>query len=582
MANVDDVNANNANKQIPKTYKLTNSSRVFTEFDAIFGQGGRANQYRNGTKFRQLIIQHSDAYSSIPSRDSAAKHKFVHQQVVDPLLERGGRFFCLEQGKVKQLQLSAKADARIMMTKIQQALRDERKRTRAHLRQKQDKVAKEHPAGAPVNPGPYDTVFGQNAQAKEAREGSVYEKLIGTLSETYHAMDQQYNHHSPYTKYDFVREQVVKPLLQQGGRFFYVKGGELAELKYHENTDCKVIMGRIQQAFDYEQKRKCIEQDLLPDPNAVQAQQLHQQQWQAGQMSTFRPGSLPSLTNSVAPQAHHPAAGALPVHALSNNDFHPVQSAQATQNMMQHNYHDRNAHPVIGATDTAMEALRVALQPSPSKASTQSPSAMSSGTMSHDSDPPNMPALTGTRGATPYQHDLGTDFDSHYSRSDTFFGSGLDHYHQKSAFCSLITQHSPAYSSIPAQDFRTRQEFVFNMIMEPLLSGDPGGRFFVLQQGVMKELDLYDEIDCRILLTNIQQAFFDEGKRRKKKSTPSPASNKAGASSNDHASVGDEDSDEGGMFSDAEESTVQPVLGIDEESVHALFETLRDKIQLTV
>jgi hypothetical protein len=565
------ANVNNMNQQIPKTYKLANSNHLFTEFDAVFGQGGRANQYRNGTKFRQLIIQHSDAYSSIPSRESSAKHQFVHQQIVAPLVASGGRFFCLQQGTIKELKVTDTADARIMMTKIQQALRDERKRTRAHLRQKDAVAAKKKPpSSGPTKAGPYDTVFGENAQAINARKGSVFEKLISTLSETYFAMDQQYKHHAPYTKYDFAREQIVKPLMQQGGRFFYVKGGELKELKYHENADCKIIMARIQKEF--EQKRT-----PMPEPlpfHGLPQQQHHQQQQQLYRQN------LHSFANSATPQASHTAAapGAFfPAQALSRNGSLPGHNAQGMQNMTQHNYHNSNAYPVIGATDTAMEQLRAALQPSFSKASTQSPSAMSSGTT--DSGQPSMPALTGTNVATPSTHDLGADFDSHYSRNDTFFGSGLDHYHQKSAFCSLVTQHSPAYNSIPSQDFRTRQEFVFNMIMEPLLASEPGGRFFVLQSGVLKELDLYDEIDCRILLTNIQQAFYDESKRRKKRSAPAPAPNKAAASADDHDE--DDDSDDG-MFSDAEEGTVQPVLGIHEESVHALFETLRDKIQLTV
>ncbi|CAB9525971.1 expressed unknown protein [Seminavis robusta] len=609
MSSEKDKDQQQSQEETPYKLVMDQDQRKFTEWDAIFGQGGRANQIRSGSRFRQLIVKHSDAYSSIPARDSTSKHKFVYQQVVNPLKEKGGRFFCLEGGNIKMLDLQIKTDARVMMTKLQQALRDERKRTRAQMRQKAAKNAANNEV--PSKAGPYDTVFGQHAAAKKARQGSVFEKLISSLCDTYFAMDKQYNQHAPYTKYDFCREQVVKPLLAQGGRFFYIKGGELAELKYHENADCKVIMARIQQSFDLELKRR---NQIANSPH-----QHHSKD--AIRVANFHQRNLPSTGSPGTQQQQASATSSIYTSAANTNNNQPMEILSNFSSSFGNNKTavDANGHPVIGATDTAMEALREACQP---YKGTGRPDGALSNTNNNNKSANDENNQNMSDAPRYNRHDLGEDYGKLYTKKDTFFGSALEHYHQKSDFCAMITQHCSAYTSVATDDFRTRQEFVFAKIMEPLLENE--GRFFILQEGVMKELDLYDEIDCRILLTSIQQAFFDENKRRKqrnkaaaaaaagkseggdnkdkdpkKSSTGNTGSSTANGNNSSKPSStsttnkteesgggGEEeeetDDEDDGMFSDAEENTVQPVMGIDEESMHSLFANLRDKIQLTV
>ena len=98
-----------------------------TPKDAVFGRGGKINNMRKGTFFRQLVEQSWTGYCAIPAIKPEEKALFVSSMILDPIVDNGGRFLILEGKKFFELHPCERDDYRLIMKKTMQALRDVKK-----------------------------------------------------------------------------------------------------------------------------------------------------------------------------------------------------------------------------------------------------------------------------------------------------------------------------------------------------------------------------------------------------------------------------------------------------------------------
>jgi hypothetical protein len=98
-----------------------------TPNDAVFGRGGKTNNMRKGTFFRQLVEQSWTGYCAIPAIKPEEKAIFVSSMILDPIIDNGGRFLIMEGKQFIELHPCERDDYRVIMKKTMQALRDVKK-----------------------------------------------------------------------------------------------------------------------------------------------------------------------------------------------------------------------------------------------------------------------------------------------------------------------------------------------------------------------------------------------------------------------------------------------------------------------
>lgn len=89
---------------------------VPNEYDVYMGRGGLMNRFRNGSLYRTLIVDHFQQYKFSPF-----KRDFAIEKIINPILEKGGRFFV----PTHDLKGWAPGDVEeVIAPKVMQALRD--------------------------------------------------------------------------------------------------------------------------------------------------------------------------------------------------------------------------------------------------------------------------------------------------------------------------------------------------------------------------------------------------------------------------------------------------------------------------
>ena len=94
----------------------------FQDVDVFLGRGGATNQKRQGSLYRQLILENYEYYQTLPSK---AKRAFAVEKVMYPIIQKGGKFLVYDQEKKEwvPVQITTEpASCKDIASKVMQAI----------------------------------------------------------------------------------------------------------------------------------------------------------------------------------------------------------------------------------------------------------------------------------------------------------------------------------------------------------------------------------------------------------------------------------------------------------------------------
>jgi len=99
-----------------------------TKIDAAFGRGGKLNRIRAESFFRRTIEALWEEYCDIPNAQYAAKRDYIKMHIIVPIMQQKGRFLYNYNQEWFELHPKDENDCMEIVKRVQQALRDEKKR----------------------------------------------------------------------------------------------------------------------------------------------------------------------------------------------------------------------------------------------------------------------------------------------------------------------------------------------------------------------------------------------------------------------------------------------------------------------
>lgn len=144
--------------------------------DVIFGPGGIANTLRKGSFYRQLVLEH---YMKIGNVSSIGK--YIQEHLINPIVQNNGRFYYIVR-KMQCEVLDPTIDNIIIQKKIQQALRDEKKKYVKALQEKEEQEKnkeqeqqKELDDDQSIEEGSNNTEYNKRKFADQSSSDSIHE-----------------------------------------------------------------------------------------------------------------------------------------------------------------------------------------------------------------------------------------------------------------------------------------------------------------------------------------------------------------------------------------------------------------------